>query len=32
MHQGSFGGTAPKGDYTLRATRLGASATTTIRT
>jgi EAL domain-containing protein (putative c-di-GMP-specific phosphodiesterase class I) len=32
MHQGSFGGTAPKGDYTLRATRLGTSATTTIRT
>ncbi|MGH2471854.1 MAG: EAL domain-containing protein [Candidatus Limnocylindria bacterium] len=32
MHQGSFGETAPKGDYTLKATRLGTSATTTIRT
>jgi hypothetical protein len=32
MHQGSFGGTAPKGDYTLRAIRAGTSATTTIRT
>jgi hypothetical protein len=31
MHQGSFGGTAPKGDYTLRATRLGTSATATVR-
>jgi EAL domain-containing protein (putative c-di-GMP-specific phosphodiesterase class I) len=32
MHQGTFGGTAPKGDYTLRASRPGTSATTTIRT
>ena len=32
MHQGSFGGTAPKGDYTIRASRTGTSATTTIRT
>ena len=32
MHQGSFGGTAPKGEYTLRASRLGTSATATIRT
>jgi EAL domain-containing protein (putative c-di-GMP-specific phosphodiesterase class I) len=32
MHQGSFGGTAPKGDYTIRASSLGTSATTTIRT
>ena len=31
MHQGSFGGTAPKGDYTIRASRAGTSATTTIR-
>jgi len=32
MHQGSFGGTAPKGEYTIRASRPGTSATTTIRT
>jgi EAL domain-containing protein (putative c-di-GMP-specific phosphodiesterase class I) len=32
MHQGSFGGTAPKGEYTLRASRLNTSATATIRT
>ena len=32
MHQGSFGGTAPKGEYTIRASRSGISATTTIRT
>jgi EAL domain-containing protein (putative c-di-GMP-specific phosphodiesterase class I) len=32
MHQGSFGGTAPKGEYTIRANRSGTSATTTIRT
>jgi hypothetical protein len=32
MHQGTFGGTAAKGEYTLRASRAGASATTTIRT
>jgi EAL domain-containing protein (putative c-di-GMP-specific phosphodiesterase class I) len=32
MHQGSFGGTAPKGEYTLRASRLNTSVTTTIRT
>ncbi|MDQ2914719.1 MAG: hypothetical protein M3T56_15935, partial [Chloroflexota bacterium] len=32
MHQGSFGGTAPKGEFTLRASRAGTSATTTIRT
>ena len=32
MHQGSFGGTAPKGEYTIRASRSGTSATTTIRT
>jgi EAL domain-containing protein (putative c-di-GMP-specific phosphodiesterase class I) len=32
MHQGSFGGTAPKGEYTLRASRPGTSAATTIRT
>jgi EAL domain-containing protein (putative c-di-GMP-specific phosphodiesterase class I) len=32
MHQGSFGGTAPKGEYTIRADRSGTSATTTIRT
>jgi hypothetical protein len=32
MHQGSFGGTAPKGEYTLRASHTGTSATTTIRT
>ena len=31
MHQGSFGGTAPKGEYTIRASRSGTSATTTIR-
>ena len=31
MHQGSFGGTAPKGAYTLRASRLGTSATATVR-
>jgi EAL domain-containing protein (putative c-di-GMP-specific phosphodiesterase class I) len=32
MHQGTFGATAPKGEYTLRASRLGTSVTTTIRT
>jgi len=32
MHQGSFGGTAPKGEYTIHASRAGTSATTTIRT
>jgi hypothetical protein len=32
MHQGTFGGTAPKGEYTLQATRAGMSATATIRT
>jgi EAL domain-containing protein (putative c-di-GMP-specific phosphodiesterase class I) len=32
MHQGTFGATAPKGEYTLRASRLGTSAATTIRT
>ena len=32
MHQGSFGGTAPKGEYTIRANRAGTTATTTIRT
>ncbi len=32
MHQGSFGGTAPRGEYTIRASRSGTSATTTIRT
>jgi hypothetical protein len=32
MHQGSFGGTAPKGEYTIRASRSEASATATIRT
>jgi len=32
MHQGSFGGTAPKGEYTIRASRSGTSATTTIQT
>ena len=32
MHQGSFGGTAPKGEYTIRASRSGTTATTTIRT
>ena len=32
MHQGSFGGTAAKGDYTIRASRAGTTATTTIRT
>jgi EAL domain-containing protein (putative c-di-GMP-specific phosphodiesterase class I) len=32
MHQGSFGGTAPKGDYTLRAVRAGTTATATIHT
>jgi EAL domain-containing protein (putative c-di-GMP-specific phosphodiesterase class I) len=32
MHQGSFGGTAPKGEYTIRASRADTSATTTIRT
>jgi hypothetical protein len=31
MHQGSFGGTAPTGEYTIRASRAGTSATTTIR-
>jgi len=31
MHQGSFGGTAPEGEYTLRASRPGTSATATIR-
>ena len=32
MHQGSFGGTAAKGEYTIRASRLATSATTTIHT
>jgi len=32
MHQGSFGGTAPQGEYTIRASRSGTVATTTIRT
>jgi len=32
MHQGSFGGTAAKGEYTLTASRSGVTATTTIRT
>ena len=32
MHQGSFGGTAPKGEYTIRASRSETSVTTTIRT
>jgi len=32
MHQGSFGGTAPKGEYTIRASFSGTTATTTIRT
>jgi EAL domain-containing protein (putative c-di-GMP-specific phosphodiesterase class I) len=32
MHQGSFGGTAPKGEYTIRASRSGTSASTTIQT
>jgi EAL domain-containing protein (putative c-di-GMP-specific phosphodiesterase class I) len=32
MHQGSFGGTAAKGEYTIRATSAGTSATTTIQT
>jgi len=32
MHQGSFGVTAPRGEYTIRASRSGTSATTTIRT
>jgi hypothetical protein len=32
MHQGSFGGTAPKGEYTIRASRAGTTATMTIRT
>ena len=32
MHQGGFGGTAPKGEYTIRASRSGTTATTTIRT
>jgi EAL domain-containing protein (putative c-di-GMP-specific phosphodiesterase class I) len=32
MHQGSFGGTAPKGQYTIRASRSGTSASTTIQT
>jgi hypothetical protein len=32
MHQGSFGGTAPQGEYTIRASRAETSATTTIRT
>ena len=32
MHQGSFGGTAAKGEYTIRASRSGTSATATIRT
>jgi len=31
MHQGSFGGTAPKGEYTIRASRADTSATTSIR-
>jgi EAL domain-containing protein (putative c-di-GMP-specific phosphodiesterase class I) len=32
MHQGSFGGTAMKGEYTIRATHSGTTAATTIRT
>jgi EAL domain-containing protein (putative c-di-GMP-specific phosphodiesterase class I) len=32
MHQGSFGGTAPKGEYTIRASRSGTTASTTIQT
>jgi EAL domain-containing protein (putative c-di-GMP-specific phosphodiesterase class I) len=32
MHQGSFGGTAPKGEYTIRASRSGTIATTVIHT
>ena len=32
MHQGSFGGTLPKGEYTIQASRSGVSATTTVRT
>ena len=32
MHQGSFGGTAPKGEYTISASRGGTSAVTTVRT
>jgi len=31
MHQGIFGGTAPKGEYTIHASRADANATTTIR-
>jgi EAL domain-containing protein (putative c-di-GMP-specific phosphodiesterase class I) len=31
MHQGSFGGTAAKGEYTIHASRAGTTATTTIR-
>ena len=32
MHQGSFGGTAPKGEYTIRASRAGTAASATIQT
>ena len=32
LHQGTFGATAPKGEYTLRASRHGTSVTATIRT
>ena len=32
MHQGSFGGTAPKGEYTIRASRGGTAASATIQT
>jgi len=32
MHQGSFGSTAPKGEYTISASRGGTSAVTTVRT
>ena len=32
MHQGTFGATVPKGEYTLRASRPGTSVTAAIRT
>ncbi|HEY7625230.1 MAG TPA: EAL domain-containing protein [Candidatus Limnocylindria bacterium] len=32
VHQGTFGATAPKGDYTLRATRGGTTITAVLRT
>ena len=32
MHQGSFGGTASKGEYTIRATQSATTAATTIQT